>query len=289
MLSIRRGFVVVVLVSSICCMTSAARAEEAEHGHDHAHVPAGHSQGTDAHSHGEGKHLHFDHPLLIEVPTPHNVISFRYQHDRAFEEKAHSDTWEVGFEYAPVRWFSFELAIPYTLLNPDEGSREQGIDTAEFAFKFASFQFEERGIVLASGIEFALPTGNDNDAIGSNNEVEIEPFVTMGWKHAKLELISLLKAGLPVKRDHDADFDPDFGYQLSALYHFHGRVAAIVEVIGTTSVSGDEKGRTVIEVSPGIKFKPFDAPVEFGVNGTLPITSEREKSWGVGFGMFFHF
>ena len=270
------------------CLTAAHEApSEQAHGHNHeGHKHDDHQHHADGHGKG---HLHFDHPLLIEVPTPHNVISFRYQHDRAFEEKAHSDSFEVGFEYAPVRWFSFEFAVPYTLLDQDEGSAEQGLDTAEFAFKFASFQFEQRGIVLASGIEFALPTGDDEKGIGSNNELEIEPFVTMGFKRDKLELIALLKAGLPVKRDEAAGFDPEFGYQLSLLYHFHSRVAAIVEVVGVTSASGDERGRTVIEVSPGIKFKPFDAPVEFGVNGTLPVTSDREKSWSVGFGMFFHF
>jgi len=46
----------------------------------------------------------------------------------------------------------------------------------------------------------------------------------------------------------------------------------------------------VIDVSPGLKFRPFDQPsIEFGVNATLPVTSQKDRHWGVGFGMFLHF
>jgi hypothetical protein len=255
--------------------------------HSHSHDDHGHAHG---HAH-DGHGLHFSHPILTEVPTPHNVVSFRYAHDRLRDEgNANQDTFELGVEYSPVRWFSFELGVPYAMLNPDRGPYEDNLDSMEFAFKFASFAFEERGIVVTAGLEMGLPTGDDAKGIGSNNEVELEPFVTMGYKLDKFELIPLVKVGLPVKRNDGEDLEPELGYQVSALYHFHSRVAALLEVVGATNLKGEERGRTVIDVSPGLKFRPFDQPsIEFGVNATLPVTSQKDRHWGVGFGMFLHF
>jgi len=252
------------------------------HGHDHAHNHA-HT------SHDHANHIHFDHPILTEVPTPHNVVSFGYSHTRS-SEKTHTDSFELGFEYAPVKWFSFEIATPVEAVNPDEGRFTSGLGSTEFAFKFASFHFEEKGIVLAAGMEFALPTGNDDKDIGSNNEVEIEPFVSLGWKHDKLELVSIFSYGMPVKRDAGDPFAPAFGFQLSTLYHFHSRIAALCELRGETELRGEDRGRTVIEIAPGIKFKPWDSPaLEFGVNVILPISDARELDWSAGFALFYHF
>jgi len=256
--------------------------EKEPHDHNHAHK---HSHG---HSHAhEG--IHFDHPILTEVPTPHNVVSFGYSHTRT-SDRAHVDSFEVGVEYAPVKWFSLEVATPVESLNPDQGRYTSGVGSTEFAFKFASFHFEENGIVLAAGSEFALPTGDDDKDIGSNNEVEVEPFVTLGWEHGDLELVSVFSYGMPVKRDAGDPFVPAFGFQLSTLYHFHKKVALLCEIQGETDLRGDDRGRAVIDIAPGIKFKPWDSPsLEFGVNVVLPISNTRERDWSAGFALFYHF
>lgn len=250
------------------------------HAHNHSH---GHAHGS--HDHG----IHFDHPIRTEVPTPHNVVSFSYAHTRT-AERTHVDAFEVGVEYAPTRWFSFEVATPVELLNPDQGRYTSGVGSTEFAFKFASFHFEESGIVLAAGSEFALPTGNDDKDIGSNNEVEIEPFVTLGWKHGDFELVSVFSYGMPVKRNAGDPFVPAFGFQLSTLYHFHDKLALLCEIQGQSELRGADRGRTVIEIAPGLKFKPWDSPaIEFGVNIVLPLSDARESNWSTGFALFYHF
>ena len=253
-----------------------------DHKHDHKH---GHKHG---HGHDHGG-IHFDHPILTEVPTPHNVASFGYSHTRT-AEKAHVDSFEVGIEFSPVKWFSFEVAAPVELVNPDEGRFVSGVGSTEFAFKFASFHFEERGIVLAAGLEMGLPTGDDDKDIGSNNEVELEPFVTLGWKHDKFELISVFGYGMAVNRSKGEPFAPGFGFQLSTLYHIHNKVALLCEVLGETELRGEDRGTTTVEIAPGVKFKPWNStPIEFGVNAVLPVTDTRELDWSVGFGLFYHF
>jgi hypothetical protein len=88
--------------------------DHSHHNHDHDHRGHSHSK----HTHGDhAGHIHFDHPILTEVPTPHNVLSLGYSHERS-TDRVNTDSLELGFEFAPVRWFSFEVATPVQAKDP---------------------------------------------------------------------------------------------------------------------------------------------------------------------------
>ena len=67
------------------------------------------------------------------------------------------------------------------------GSRGLG---AQMAHAFAA-----HGVLLASGIGMELPTGDDEKRIGSDNEVELERFLGIGYGWRKLEIIAVASLG----------------------------------------------------------------------------------------------
>ncbi len=105
-------------------------------------------------------------------------------------------TWKG--EYAFSRHFSLELDVPYTFINAQEEVTINNLNSVEIGLKYANFALEKKGILLGGGMEFGLPTGNDNKDIGSATVWEFEPFFDIGWIKNNLEIVSFLTFGIPV-------------------------------------------------------------------------------------------
>ena len=192
-------------------------------------------------------------------------------------------------EYALFRWMSFEIDLPYTIADRDEESNRHNLDNMEVAIKLASFIFEDEGLLLGSGLEVELPTGNSSNDIGSDRLVTIEPFVDFGLKKGDLEVVGFLSFGFP-ENDNSEDPDWELGWNASLLYRATPRLAAILEFDGERVYGGEEGGETVAHVSPGLKVKPFRSPhFEIGTGISLPITNDEEFDLRWIFSAFYHF
>ncbi len=243
------------------------------------------------HSHEE-QSLHFSHPLITENPSPDTKLRFDY-FVRDIDEDAQqatTQTFQFGGEYAFHRSFSFELTAPYTINNPEDGSTERNLDNTEVNFKFANFAFAEQNVLLGYGLEMGLPTGDDAEGIGSNNELEFEPYLNIGYKWRRLEVIAWSAFGIATNQDDGEDVETELAPNLSFLYHVTPRVSGLLEFDGETVLSGDEDGNTVINVTPGVKFKPFkESDLKIGVGISLPLTGREEFELRGVASAFYHF
>ncbi|MFQ5714664.1 MAG: helix-turn-helix domain-containing protein [Candidatus Scalinduaceae bacterium] len=257
----------------------------AKEGHSHIH------EQSPPHHAG----LHFSHPLIAESPSPDTKVrlDYFYRDIDVDGEKARESTIRFEAEYAFHRAFSIEVDVPYTFLDPDRESENfSNLDTVEVALKFANFAFEEHNLLLGYGIEFGLPTGDEKEGIGSNNIFEFEPFLDIGYKWRNLEVVAFGTFGIPTNQDKDKgeEVETELGYNVSLLYHFTPRIQGLLELDGESVLSGDDDGDSVVNISPGIKFRPLaDYDLIVGTGVSIPLSSKDEFDIRTILSIFYHF
>ncbi|MEQ9619779.1 MAG: hypothetical protein RIG61_11490 [Deltaproteobacteria bacterium] len=247
--------------------------------------------------------LHFSHPLITESPSPDTKIRLDYffldvDGEAEDEELGEEGEGPSGFkehtvnlelEYAFTRNISIEADIPYTFLDPDEGSGVSHFNNIEIGLKLASFILEEYGILVGGGIEFGLPTGDDSKGIGSDNIFEIEPFLSFGYKYRILEVVSFLHLGFPVNQNNNQDEGDELGYNLSLLAHATDWLEVLLEFDGETVLNGEEDGESVLNIDPGIKVAPFsNKDIQIGFGAGFPITDDEEFKYRLIASIFYH-
>ncbi|MEW6145572.1 MAG: hypothetical protein AB1598_11195 [Thermodesulfobacteriota bacterium] len=254
--------------------------------------------------HGNPNGLHFSHPLITESPSPDTKIRLDYfflnvdgevEEEELGEEsegpsKYKESTVRLELEYAFTRNISIEADIPYTFINPDEGKDVSHFNTIDIGVKLATFILEEYGVLLGGGLEFGLPTGDDDKGIGSDNIFEIEPFLSFGWKYKILEVVSFLHLGIPVNQKGGQDEGNELGYNLSTLVHATDWLEVLLEFDGETVLSGEEEGESVLNIDPGVKFKPFKSQeLHVGFGAGFPVTHDEEFEVRLIASVFYHF
>ena len=248
--------------------------------------------------------LHFSHPLITESPSPDTKIRLDYffldvngeVEDEELGEQGggpsrfKDNTVNLELEYAFSRNVSIEADIPYTFINPDVGSNTSHFNNIELGLKLASFILERYGILVGGGIDFGLPTGDDDKGIGSDNIFEIEPYLSSGWKYRRLEVVSFLHLGIPVNQKNDQDEGEELGYNLSLLAHATDYLELLLEFDGLTVLSGEEEGASVLNIDPGVKVAPFaNKDIQIGFGAGFPVTNDEEFEYRLIASVFYHF
>lgn len=244
------------------------------------------------HHHGDDEELHFSHPLIAESPSPDTKIRFDYFYRKFGRSSDHAveHSPRIEFEYAFRKEFSIELDAPYTFRHSDTQPSVNHADTLGVALKFANFAFKEQHMLLDYGVEFGLPTGNDTNGIGSGHIVEIEPFFGAGLKHHKFEVIGFSSVGFLANKKPGDDEANDFNYRFSLLLKPRPGIQPLIELDGATGLNASESGRTVINISPGIKFMPpHSEHWQFGFGVGFPITDTKDFKTRVVLSLFYHF
>ncbi len=236
--------------------------------------------------------LHFSHPLIAESPSPDTKVRLNYLFLDVDEGGEKSNEHEISFEgeYAFSPSFSIEVGVPYAIVDPNDAASMDHLGNIDVGFKFANFAFSDHGVLLGYGIEFILPTGNEESGIGNDHLVEIEPFFNIGYKRDALEVVAFTSFGVPINQDQGEEVETEMGYNLSFLYHVSARVSGLLEFDGGTVLSGEEDGHTVINITPGVKVKPTDNDnFELGAGVSFPLTANREFDVRAIFSAFYHF
>jgi hypothetical protein len=240
-----------------------------------------------------GEPLEFSHPLVSNTPQPETYVRFLYDY---FNEPRHEHEpgadrhrLTVGAEYAPIRSLGLELFVPYTFLNPDEGSSTDRLDNLELSAKYASFAFEEHGLLLGGGLALDLPTGDEDKGIGSSHTVVIEPFLDFGYKLNRFELIGFTNFGFPVNEGHEDEADLELSWNLSFLYRIKDRFQYLLEFEGEHDFGGENDGFNVVNISPGIKYMVLKNRLSLGASVRLPLTQDKEFYVSPRFSVFYNF
>jgi len=247
-----------------------ARADDEPAG-DHHHAP-----------------LHFSHPLIAESPSPDTKV--RLDVFGLDEEEGDATSFRLEAEYAFHPSFSIELDVPYTRLAPDGGGSVSSLDTVGIGLKFANFAFADKGLLLGYGVELGLPTGDDGKGIGSDHLVEVETFLSLGYKRDRFELVTFVEFGIPTNQEEDDEFETELGLQVSLLYHLSSRLQLLLEADGERVLSGEEEGETVVNLSPGVKVKAAAGSAWWiGAAAGFPLSNEEEFDRRLLLSAFYHF
>ena len=247
---------------------------------------------------GEGgaadQELEFSHPLYSNTPQPERVLRFYYDY---FNEPSHGEepgadrhTWTVGAEYAFIRSFSLELLVPWTYLDPDEHARTSRLDDIELVGKYASYAFEDQGLLFGGGLALDLPTGDEDKGIGSSHTWVIEPFLDFGYRANRFELVGFANFGFPVNEHDEDEADLELSWNLSFLYRITDRFQYLVEFDGQHDFGGEEDDFNVVNISPGIKYQVLkNRKLYLGASVRLPLTQDKEFYVSPRFSVFYHF
>jgi len=235
--------------------------------------------------------LHFSHPLITESPSPDTKIRVDYFYRRIHESEITKEhTPRVEFEYAFRPTFSIEANVPYTFRAVDGQPSVSHIDNIEVAVKLATFAFKKQRLLPVYGVSLELPSGSDQKEIGSGHIFQIEPYLGLGIKRESFEIVGFSAVGILTNKDFgDEDFT-HLSYQGSFLFKPTPDVMPLIEIDGETLLAGPERGDTVLNISPGIKFRPFHSDHwQVGASLGVPISEQEEFHARAVFAAFYHF
>jgi hypothetical protein len=241
--------------------------------------------------HHEEEELHFSHPLIVESPSPDTKIRFDYFYRRTRDGlRVGQHTPRVEFEYAFRPTVSIEANVPYTFRKVEGEPGLSHTDSIEVALKIANFHFKDKNVLLVYCVSFELPSGSDRKEIGSSHTFEVEPYFGLGVKRKKIEVIAFSSVSIPTsKRPSDDEFTR-LGYEASFLFKPTPSIQPLIELDGETQLAGPETARTVVNLSPGIKFRPFHSEHwQVGAGVGFPITSAHDFDVRAVLSAFYHF
>ena len=242
-----------------------------------------HEEPSETHHRG----LHFSHPLFTESVTPDTKV--RLDFGRVWEDEENESELEFEAEYGLHRSFSILALIRYVFLDAEAEPSVSSLGSVEIALKFANFAFEEAGVLLGYGIGVGLPTGDDEVVGGSGHLWELEPFLNIGFKHGRLELVGFTIFGIPVNQAEGEEVETELKYDVSTLYHITPRIQGLVELNGGVVLSGEEAGAGLVVISPGIKVAPLPTRALFiGIGGSIPL-SDGGPNGQLKISAFYHF
>jgi len=160
----------------------------------------------------------------------------------------------------------------------------------DIAVKLTNSVFKEHHILLVYGVELGVPTGSDSKGIGSSHLVEIAPYFGVGLKREKVEVVAFTSVSVPTNKRVGDEDGTTLGYQLSFLFKPTPSIQPVIELDGRTGLSRLERGNTVINFSPGIKFRPLHSEHwQIGAGVGIPITGRKDFNTRFVASAFYHF
>ena len=260
------------------------------------HETAAHHE-TPAHGvsdvgHEGGHGLHFSRPLVSRSPSPVTEVITGYSLENLIHHEGEMAVYKIEGEYAFNRWLTAEIVIPYAFLEPEvgHGDKAENIETVEIGLKYASFAFEDSGVILGGGLEFGLPTGDHHKGIGSDDVLEVAPYVDFGWQAGDLQVVGFMKFGIVTSTSDPDEPDWELIWNLSTLYPLTPWLNTVVELDGERIHGGHDDGLNLVSATTGFKIKPFsESSFEIGAGVRFPISNHREYQSMSLVSFFYHF
>jgi hypothetical protein len=246
---------------------------------------------ADLFAHDPDSELHFSHPLITESPSPDTKVRFDYFYQSLRDGvPAGEHTPRIEFEYAFRPWISIESNVPYTFLRVEGQPQTSHTGNIEVAVKIANLAVKERQLLFVYGLNLELPSGSDAKEIGSGHVFEVEPYFGFGVKREKAEIVAFSSIGIPANTNTTDEAHTRLSYELAFLFKPTAIVEPLMELDGETLLAGPDQEQTMINLSPGIKFRPFHSEHwQIGAGIGLPLTNNREFHRRVVVSAFYHF
>jgi hypothetical protein len=231
--------------------------------------------------------LHFSHPLFTESVSPDTKT--RVNVGREWEGEGAASEFELEVEYAFHRSFSIEIGAPFAAVSAEHEPTRTALGNLEVLFKFANYAFEDHGLLLGSGVEVSIPTGDDAKGIGSSHLWEVAPVLNVGYKRGRFEWIGFTRLSIPLNQSIGEEIEPELVYDASGLVNLSPRFQGVLELNGETVVHGGDRSETVVRLSPGAKVAlSTRVPLFLGIGVRVPLTDDEMRT-AVQASLFYHF
>lgn len=219
------------------------------------------------------KKLYFSTPFRAINPMPENELRLDYQFEKGSEGVENEIEAEV--EYKITDELEVEIEVPYKFVNPNDGDSENAFGNLEVGVQVANYAFAEHNLLLSYGAAFSLPTGDEDKGIGSDTIVKFEPYYSFGYMLGETQLILSSKFEIPLNADEDEDDSVELAFNASASREICAETRFFLELDGDVPLGGDERGVTVVNLNPGVKYELFD---EFYLGAMLgfPLTDNKD-------------
>jgi hypothetical protein len=174
----------------------------------------------------------------------------------------------------------FEIAIPYAFQKNGEGNWKQGIGDVALALKHVLSHNLESGRILSLTTELSLPTGRDEDGLGSDVAV-LEPYLALGQLLPSDGFLQM-QAGMELPFDRDKAENEVFwraAVGKTFVERRFGRAwTPMVEVLGEKQLEHGQP--TLWDVVPQIQVSLSKLQhVQLGVGVALPINERDGRDW----------
>lgn len=286
-----------------------------EDGHDHQHNGA-QDHDHDHHHHDTIEPYDPSHEHTTSAGTP---IFEALRTDHAFLER------KVRFDYLSIRGTDREadrvadldalntelfwqlnsrmavvVTVPYIHRNerlfpgadPDDPVLEgKGFGDLEAGFRFLAFNGEMD--LVTFGLNVTVPTGADSRGL-SEGHTSVEP-VALWWHDVGNATVLQTQLALEVPvGTHESE--SEFIYNVALMHTLQGTrcwsmfrwLTPLIEVNGRTLVNGEFPGRTVVELTPGVRWAISEKD-HAGLGVSFPVSGTREFDSLFIFSFIHHF
>lgn len=192
--------------------------------------------------------LNLPRPLVTEKAYPEDEAVLTVT---AAAEGAGFLTQELLYEKRIGARNQVEIAVPFGVLERTPGSWRGGVGDIALAFKRDMFHSFSKGSILSAGGELILPTGNEDNGLGSGATI-FEPFVAYGQLLPSSSFLQF-QAGFEVAgrgRTDEVFFRTAMGK--SFMQGGYGRSwSPMVELLGARELASS--GRTQWDLAPQLQ------------------------------------
>ena len=247
---------------------------------------------------GHGDHPEFDHiergrihrhetesgyPFIHLLKTEHAFLDPKTEVTFSTADGADGgtvDEYELEFEYFHIfsSRFGMILEVPVVGRDPVLGPGASGIGDLEVGLQWVAFNGHYN--VLSFGLNVATPTGDRARELGSGH-TKLEA-VTYFWHDFGCGYVyqGEFKLEMPVSV---ADVENEFVYNMgisktllsTADWRMFRWLSPLIELNGVTALNGADSGKTVLNVSPGLRWIVREND-QVGLGFSFPVTGAQQ-------------
>jgi len=218
--------------------------------------------------------------------TQRSFLEKNVELDTTWEHDADADRVELSPSVTWVfwKWLQLDLEIPTDIVVPDRGATVGSLDDVTLAVQTLLCCEPDRALdYLSLRLEVEAPTGDRAKDIGGDGawSASVLPGRLLTIDESLPDLFVQMELGWSEALRSDAaggsarTREVDWNLALAQQY-LAGRLRPVVEMLGTSTVDGDDLG-TVVELAAGVWTAPFAdehwlSPVSVGLGWKWPVT-----------------
>jgi hypothetical protein len=215
----------------------------------------------------------FFYPLVTRRPIIERELEFKLTHTKGLGERETETA--LAIEWSILPRLQFEVEVPFTFRDPDEGKVVAGFSDVDLEAKLQVFKSVQYRTLVAFGLESKLPSGSK--ARGLGGEHTIEPFLTAGIALGPFDFISEAAYEWTLNGDERPRAQA-FTASLAMAYRASRWLAPLLELVTVIKTQGEDEAlrhKMQMYLVPGFNIRPRPG-MTLRVGIQVPVTTAKE-------------